>query len=423
MNSKYYPFCIFFIFIFIYALGSFTRIPFADCVGFVLNTEKGELETVFSSTSHPLYINTAILIRKITGVDAILTNRIVVIFSAALTVFFVYKTVSLLTDKTWIPTVSAFVFGLSFSFWRNAEIVEVYTQNAALIMIFLYFLVLSYQCEKKRNTAIITAAFFLGLCMWLHIQNIFFIPSFLLFLYYFRQNRKTVILSFLVFLLVFGAVFLVNYFQGYPLNSPFNSNEDIGWVRNSLNKSFGQYLKDFLVSLIYLVYNFNVFVILGIIGVFELYKFNKKIFYPLFIAAVLHYGFATFYAVSDNYVFFIPSYLIFIIGVGMGLRKYQDLTWVKKWSPLVLLTPFFYLFSFLMISSLPQSKDFKEKKAYKGGLKYYLLPWMNNNVGIVEFTAEKRTAPEPMSWMTISAEEYIKLKISQGYSLEEIKKF
>ena len=33
---------------------------------------------------------------------------------------------------------------------------------------------------------------------------------------------------------------------------------------------------------------------------------------------------------------------------------------------------------------------------YKGGLNYYLLPWMNENVGIVEFTMENRKAPEKL---------------------------
>jgi hypothetical protein len=41
-------------------------------------------------------------------------------------------------------------------------------------------------------------------------------------------------------------------------------------------------------------------------------------------------------------------------------------------------------------------------------MNYYLLPWMNDNVGILEFTVDK-IAPEPINWMTVSAKEYIKL--------------
>ncbi len=55
-------------------------------------------------------------------------------------------------------------------------------------------------------------------------------------------------------------------------------------------------------------------------------------------------------------------------------------------------------------------------------MNYYLLPWMNDNVGILEFTVDHKTAPEPINWMTVSAEEYIKLLKSKGYTEDEIRK-
>jgi hypothetical protein len=36
-------------------------------------------------------------------------------------------------------------------------------------------------------------------------------------------------------------------------------------------------------------------------------------------------------------------------------------------------------------------------------MNYYLLPWMNDNVGILEFTVDHKIAPEPINWMTVSA--------------------
>ncbi|MFC3159538.1 hypothetical protein ACFOEQ_14345 [Chryseobacterium arachidis] len=83
--SKYFTAgLLFFLFLVIYYIGSFSKIPFADCVGFVLTTELDQFETVATSTTHILYSNTAILINKLTGLGSINSNKFLVVFSAAL---------------------------------------------------------------------------------------------------------------------------------------------------------------------------------------------------------------------------------------------------------------------------------------------------------------------------------------------------
>lgn len=421
MSSKYFPYTIFFIFIFLYAIGSFSRIPFGDCVGYIYTTETEKFVNAFTSTSHLLYINSTIIIKKMLGFDAVLSHRFLIIVSAAFTVFILYKITQLFSVKPWVSITTSIVFGLSFTFWRNAEIVEVYTFNTFLIALFLYSMVLSFQ-QKNSSYYISLSGFFLGLSLWSHIQNIFFIPSFLLFLYYFRTQRKSIFISLFLFILLFSLMFVVNQIRGLALLSPFTSDQGVSWVQDSLEKDLKTYTKDVGVSILYLLYNFNIFTFFGIIGVGELFRYNKKIFYLLFIAGTLNFGFATFYAVSDNYVFFIPAYLIFAIGIGLGLKRFKNSVSIRRLVILSLFIPLFYCLTFYFVSNIPQSVSFQEKKSYKGGLNYYLLPWMSNNVGILEFTIEKRHAPEPINWMTASAIEFIELKKSQGYTLEEIKK-
>ena len=60
---------LFIFFIIVYSLGSFSKIPFGDCVGYVLTTEKGIFIKEATATSHILYINTAILIKKLLFID------------------------------------------------------------------------------------------------------------------------------------------------------------------------------------------------------------------------------------------------------------------------------------------------------------------------------------------------------------------
>lgn len=413
---------IFFIFILIYLLGSFTKIPFGDCMAFILDTEKEAYIKPVSPTTHFLYINTAIFIKKATSLDAILVNRLLIIISAAFVVFMVYNTVQLITRKSWISIVASFVFGFSFTFWKNAEIIEVYTYNMVWVALFLYFLIKTFLRENNKTHNIIFTGLFLSVSLWTHIENIFFIPSFLIFLYYFKKDKSSVVTAIFLLVLSFSLMLLLNSLENLPPQTIFTSPQG-NWVSNSFKKSTSEYFIDLLKSFIYLLYNFNLFVIFGVIGAFKLFKRNKKLFYVIAISATLFYGFSTFYAVSDNYVFFLPFNYIFAIGIGIGVQNFGVQKYIKKLSPICLLIPLLYFFSFNLLITIPQIAEFQQSKSYKGGLSYYVLPWMNNNVGILEFTIEQRKATDHVNWMIFSANEYIKHKISKGYTLEEIKKF
>ncbi|WP_223606599.1 DUF2723 domain-containing protein [Chryseobacterium sp. OSA05B] len=409
---------LFFIFFVIYYSGSFSKIPFGDCVGFVLDAEKGKLATIATATTHFLYINTVILLKNITGFNGIEASRLLIVSSGAATVSIVYLTVKSITKTEWASLTAAFVFGFSFSFWRNAEIVEVYTYNTLWVSLFFFAIIRSFTENKKQY--ILWAGIFLGISLWVHIQNILLIPAFLVFLFYFKSEKKYFYPSLLAFGLLFASLFILNVTQGLPFKSPYSSDQGT-WVDDSFKKTFIQYLKDFIQSLAYLIYNFNVFTFFGVMGAVFLYKSNRKMFFVFLAASLCVYGFSTFYAVSDNYVFFLPFNVIFALSVGYGLAhpKYAAL---KKVSWICLLIPLGYFIAYQSVLQTEKGKTFHSFKKYKGGLNYYMLPWMNGNEGILEFTIYQKTAPEPVNWMTVSAVEYIKLLKSKGYTEEEIKK-
>ncbi|MCJ7933481.1 MAG: DUF2723 domain-containing protein [Chryseobacterium sp.] len=409
---------IFLIFLAVYYIGSFTKIPFADAIGFVLPVEKGELVTTATATTHFLYVNTAIFIKNITGLNAIEASRLLIITAAALTVSVVYCTVRSITRLEWASIAAAFIFGFSFSFWKNAEIVEVYTYNSLWLSLFFLSMVKSFAENNKKYIPL--SGLFLGISLWVHIQNILLVPAFFLFLYCFRKEKKQAFLSLTAFLLIFSAILILNVSQGLSLSSPFTS-ERGSWLSNSFKKTFAEYLQDIVKSVVYVVYNFNVFSLLGIAGVYFLYRSDKKMFFVFFIASLCVYGFATFYAVTDNYVFFIPFNIIFALSIGYGLSQIKY-PWVQQFSWLCLLIPLFYVSSLKIVSLTEKGQEFDKHKKYKGGLEYYMFPWMNNNVGILEFTIDKKKASDPIFWMTIEAEIYIKLLKSKGFTEEEIRK-
>lgn len=418
MNKYLSAAVLFFIFLSIYYTGSFTKIPFADCVGFVLDAEKGTWITTATATSHFLYTNTVILIKNLSGINAIEASRFLVISSGAATVSIVYLTVKAISKTEWASLTAAFVFGFSFTFWRNAEIVEVYTYNSLWVSLFFFSIIKSFT-ENKR-IYIILSSLFLGISLWVHIQNILLIPALLIFLFYFRNEKKYASASLVIFIMLFSSLFFLNMAQGLPFNAPYTSDQGT-WVEDSLKKSFVQYIKDFLQSFVYLIYNFNLFTFFGVTGIILLFSTNRKMFFVFSAGAVCVYGFSTFYAVSDNYVFFLPFNIIFALSTGYGLSS-AKYSYLRKLSWICLLIPVGYLLAYKILFLTEKGKEFHAFKEYKGGLNYYALPWMNNNAGILEFTIDKKQAPEPIKWMTTSAEEYIKLLKSKGYTEEEIRK-
>jgi len=420
MSKKVYSILLFLLFFLVYYIGSFSRIPFADAVDFVLLAEKGQYMNTATATTHFLYTNTVILLTDITSLNAIEASRLLIIFCAAVTVSIVYLTVKVLVKSDWVSIMTAFIFGFSFTFWKNTEIVEVYTYNTLWISLFFFCIIKTFQ--SKESKYVILSAIFLGISLWLHIQNVLLVPAFLLFLFYFKSEKKSVYISLLIFAGLFGAMIILNSINGLPPNSPFSTDRG-HWIEDTFKKGLIQCIQDLGKSVIYLLYNFNLFTIFGIIGIISLYKTNKKMFYVFFAGSLCVYGFSTFYAVSDNYVFFIPFNLIFALSIGYGISlSFSKYPFIKKLSWTCLLIPAFYFLSFKMVMSTSKGQEFHDFKSYKGGLNYYMLPWMNNNVGILEFIIDKKIAPEPMSWMIESGEEYIKELKSKGYTSEEIKK-
>lgn len=420
MSNQIYSLLIFIVFAVIYTIGSFDKVPFGDCIGFVLTAEYGEFVKSATATSHFLYINAAVLIKRLFETDGITANRILVILSAAGTVAAIFHTALLITKKTWIAIVTSFVFGFSFTFWRNAEIVEVYTFFGLWISLFLYSALKPFFSAEFKPWAIICSGIFLSCALLTHIQTIFIIPTFFLLLYYLRRYRMEVIAGSGILIFTFLAIIALNFSENLPFNS-FYSSGDGDWVANSFRKNPTDYLHDLIKAGGYLIYNFNIFIIAGLIGIIFLYRKNRKVFWLVAPFAVLNFGFGTFYAVSDNYIFFLPFNILFAAGIALGINNFRFRKNLKRFSFMVLLIPFLYLFAFSIVKNVEKAQGFHQYKLYKGGLNYYLIPWMNDNVGIIEFTMDKREPKDDIHWMTRIAEIYIKLQKTKGKTESEIR--
>lgn len=417
MNKKTITFLIFLVFFVIYYAGSFSKISFGDCIGFVLDVEKREFLPDFMPLTHFLYLNTAIFLSKYLGMDSVSIMRMMSILPAAMTVSLVFYLIKEFIEEYWIAVMSTLVFGFSFTFWRSAETVEVYTFNALWVILFLVFSVKALKNQSKKY--IIISGLILGLSLWVHIQNIMLIPAYLILLYILRSNRKKIALSFLTFLIPFLLMFLVNYMQGMAPQYTFVSKKG-PWVQDTFSQNMLDIVKDIVKAALFLLYNFNIFILFSFAGVIYLYKNFRLESLFLFTASLFTLGFATFYAVSDNYVFFIPFYIIFSIFIASGIKKFNAKYAMKKLIFTPALIPLFYILSLQIVSLLPQGKQFHEAKLYKGGLHYYMLPWLNNNIGCIEFTLDNGQTEDNVIALREQSKEFIKLR-KKYQSIEEIR--
>jgi hypothetical protein len=93
----------------------------------------------------------------------------------------------------------------------------------------------------EENISYYTQQFFLGIALWVHIENILMIPT-PSFLFYFRK-KKYVYYSFILFILLFSSL-LSEYFQGLSFKSFYSSDQGT-WVEDSLKQTPIQLVKIF----------------------------------------------------------------------------------------------------------------------------------------------------------------------------------
>lgn len=417
---NFYKFLFFGLLFCIYYFTSFDRISFGDCIGYVNTVEKGEIIWHATSVDHFLYTNAMVLFKVLSGLETVLAIKLFDSISAIIALFFVFKFSEALFKSNKYAYLSTVIFGFSFSFWRMSSTIEVCTFNTIFLGIFLYYVILFF--KKKDIQFLNLASLILGISFWIHVQNIMIIPS-LLFLYFYAYKKLNlkITTAIVLFLSSSLALFIPSIILGDNLLHVYGSTNP-QWVKGTFTKSIVQYLKDIGVACAYLFYNFWYFIIPAIYSIW--YRFKRPSYFNIFlaIAFLIPFAFGTFYNVSDNYVYFIGPYQIFLIfildGVIILSKKYKNI-YKLSWFA-VLLIPLMYFLSYHILLQLEPVKKFDTQKAYKGGLSYYAFPWMNNNKGILKVTIDNEPTAELIPWMLESANEYIEVRKNKD-TLEELR--
>ncbi|MDD5571802.1 MAG: DUF2723 domain-containing protein [Bacteroidales bacterium] len=262
--------------------------------------------------------------------------------------------------KYLVALSSGWFFAFCNETWEQAVMTEVYGLNSCFVALFILLALFWRRQEtiEKRKKYLFIISFVMALAFTCHTTSLMLIPIFGVFVlavdYKILLNFKTILKSALFFLLgLFPFLYL-------PFASMHNPPMDWGNPENLTNffrvVNRHQYTSDdphtaerFISQFKYYLNHllpeqwYPVFIIFAVIGVFMIYKKNKKLFYfvlTFLIFSIPVMTYETNFDVATNKdvaiengalvsVFYIPSYMILSLLTGAGFLYILSLIKIK----------------------------------------------------------------------------------------------
>ncbi len=381
---------------------------------------------------HPLYIVTGhLLVKAFPSVDSLwLVNLVSAIFGSA-SVAMIFLLVHLYTESTFASIFASLSLAVSHTFWWHSSTPEVYTLFVFLLLLSFYF----YEQFERRNkqSPLVYSAFFLGLAASTHVLAFLAFPA--IGLYYFLSGKyrgfqisqlRQLILPAIGFLFGFS-LYIVQFIRishnlpldriaGPAVGSTFLS--QLGTLSPIL---LGESLLSYLFFLI-VQFGFQG-IILGILGIRKIFNDKNVSFQKIIYSFLVFFLFGIFYRVTDQFTFFITSYIFWAILMGIGSVYALSLLPSNRryllpiiLSLLLVATPFFYN----ALPSLAEANGVNDEAikipkigvGVRDGLAYYINPNKRGDTNAYDFGAQVLEKLEPNSviiaeWYTDTDEYFI----------------
>jgi hypothetical protein len=354
-----------------YTLTRNPYLSFGDSIGFALQAVAG-FDLATNATSHLLYaVLNRLLVLALPGASPALILTAGSGLFALLALERVYRLCRHCGLPAGSSAVAVLVFGLGFTWWRQAVQAEVYAFSTWLACGFLA----AAACNLLHGRAALRMSAWLGLALLAHIQYVLLLPAWLYALLRPGAGWRQAVPAGLV-LAGFSAPLWVLplLLHTHPLRAVLFDHQFQGQV---LAFSAGQLLRGAALSLGYLAYNFHLWLLPAAAGVVLLWRRQRRMWLLLLLAGGPVWAFAMRYAVTDSYVFFILPYAALTPALAAGLERAAGAGWRKAllrccaaWA----LAPLLYAGAWQAAERMPRAAAAAAPKAYKGGLRYYLWP-------------------------------------------------
>ncbi|HEX8548841.1 MAG TPA: DUF2723 domain-containing protein, partial [Cytophagaceae bacterium] len=239
-----------------------THITFGDGIVFMYTIAKGyDIST--TATTHLLYINFLKVVNdSLPFFDSVAKAVGVSIMFSIFTLSLVYRSSYILTENRIASIMSTLLLGLSFTYWRQTEIIEVYTTNCFIVSLLIWAVLKKYNSKNfsTPNTGII-----LGLSLLIHIQNILLIPFYIFHLINHKKDKKYIIIGLASFIVLSSILFAIPLlFDSNSITSIFFLDER--FKAKAIAFDLAIISKGFFRSILYFLYNYIFFIFFMIHG-------------------------------------------------------------------------------------------------------------------------------------------------------------
>jgi hypothetical protein len=389
----------------VYGFGAHPDVTWGDGLGYLDSVESG-FDFGTNANSHFLYLFFCrVFCVVIPWLSAQNLMAMVSIFWAILVLSWVY-----LIGKKWKDETTGLfsmqVIACTFTFWRHACIIEVYSMELAFWVLCFWFLLRFL--EENKAGYFYGMAFFHALGLLVHIHLVLFFPVYL----YFLVKRKPVPFSgfafyFIPVLVVFVSVYFLktNSFSEVFFDS-------IGAKMTEFD--FIKILKGPFVVIALLVFAMPFSWLLLCFCIKELkttaFELSGDAFFQALLPVLLFvFGFAVVYAEPGIHVFLLPFMLFLALAFGrIFALKFTKPRWIfafPAFHTALILGVFVFYKSFIYRPDILVEM--------KGGPGYLFLPWARGNASSVLETAAKndlKDVPEEIKWNVEQAKRYLAKK-------------
>jgi hypothetical protein len=305
---------------------------------------------------HPLYIVLGhLLVKTLPFVEPLwLVNLVSAIFGAA-SVTLLFQLVMRFTDSILSSLYASLSLAVSHTFWWHSSTPEVYTLFVFLLLVSFYLFDKFERTNDKK--LLVHGAIFLGLAASTHVLAFLMMPA--LGAYYFiwhRDIRISTLKKLAIPLVGFLGGFSLYIVQFIRMSANFPLGEIMGPVVGSTFLSQLITLTPALLGESLLGYAFfltiqfgPVGLIFGVLGIREIFHAHDKSLQKIVFSFIVFFLFGIFYRVTDQFTFFITSYIFWAMFMGIGSDSALRLLPRKMHFPLLgllglllLATPFFY---------------------------------------------------------------------------------
>lgn len=381
---------------------------------------------------HPLYTVVGhLLVRAFPFIDALWLVNFVSAFFGALTAALVFILVREYTESIPASWYAALSLAVSHTFWWHSSTPEVYTLFTSLLL--AAFIFHNKFDKNNKPTDLFFSAFFLGLAASTHILGFLALPAVGLNYILAGEFRKVnlrgikhLILPALGFIAGFSLYILqfIRMSANFPLTEIMGAMAGSAFFNQLEPLTLASLGKSVVTYLLFLTVQFGpVGLVLGVIGFRQIYISPKLTTRKTIVFFVVYALFGIYYRVSDQFTFFITSYVFWVLMMGLGashllsiLSEQKRKITVGVLSALLFATPFFYT----ALPRLTASANVDDATigipqigtGLRNGLAYYIDPFKRGDTSPYDFGYETTMGFEPNSiviaqWYTDTDEYFI----------------